>query len=110
MSKIASMHGKGFALTAAAVAQYGGATVWVARSRDEQGAADMTTAMEKRIAVANSPFTPNGSRQIENRLVHVLSGMGQAHFYWQAGDKVIWLAAPEAEAEQDVAELVQAVK
>jgi hypothetical protein len=110
MSTIESLHGHGFALTDAAVAQYGGATVWVAQSRDEQGAADMTAAMQKRIAVTNSPFTPEGTREIGSWLVYVLSGMGQAHFYWQAGDKVVWLAAPLAEAEQDVADLVRAVK
>jgi hypothetical protein len=110
ISAIESLHGHGFALTDAAVAQYGEATVWVAQSRDEPGAADMTAAMQQRIAVANSPFTPEGTREIGSRLVYVLSGMGQAHFYWQTGDKVIWLAAPLTEAEQDLAELVQAVK
>ena len=70
----------------------------------------MTAAMQQRIAVANSPFTPEGTREIGSRLVYVLSGMGQAHFYWQAGDKVVWLAAAPADAEQDVAELVQAVE
>lgn len=109
LSAIEAMHGKGFALVGGAVAHYGATTVWVAQARDEAEAKSMTAAMRDRIAAGRSPFSPTGTRQAGGRPIYMLTGMGQAHFYWQAGDKVIWLAAAPAEVEGTLEELVRAV-
>jgi hypothetical protein len=109
LNTIEAMHGKSFALVAGAVAHYGAATVWVARARGEAEAKSMTAAMKDRIAAGRSPFMPTGTRQAGGRTVYTLIGMGQAHFYWQAGDKVIWLAAAPAEAAGALQELVRAI-
>ena len=110
LAVIQQMHGKGFELAGGAVAHYGDATVWVSRSLDAQGAADMTIAMRDRIEEGRSAFTPTGTQQVDGRLVYALTGMGQTHFYWQAGDKVVWLAWPADRAQQDLAELVHAIR
>jgi len=110
LNTIEAMHGKGLALVGGAVAHYGAATVWVARARDEAGAKSMTAAMKDRIAAGGSPFSPTGMRQDGGRTVYTLTGLGQAHFYWQAGDKVIWLAVAPVKAESALQELVRAVR
>ena len=61
---------------------------------------DMKMAIEK----AESPFTPVGVRNISERTVHELTGMGQQHFYFQSASLVIWLAADEPIAETALAE------
>ncbi len=109
LNTIETMHGMGFALVGGAVAHYGVATVWVARARDAAEAKSMTAAMKDRIAAGRSPFSPTGTRQDGGRTVYTLTGLGQAHFYWQAGDKVIWLATAPTAAEGALQELVRAV-
>jgi hypothetical protein len=32
------------------------------------------------------------------------------HFYWQSGDKVVWLAISPAQAERGLSELMPAIK
>lgn len=63
LAVIQQMHGKGFELASGTVANYGDATVWVSRSLDAQGAADMTIAMGDRIEEGRSPFTPIGTQR-----------------------------------------------
>jgi hypothetical protein len=70
----------------------------------------MTIAMRDRIAEGRSPFTPTGIQQVDGRLVYALTGLGQTHFYWQGGDKVVWLASPADQAEQTLAELVRTIR
>jgi hypothetical protein len=110
LAAIESMHGKGFALKNAAIAHFGEATVWVAETRDEDGARTMTDSMTERIGAGGSPFTPAGKRPVSGRTVYVLSGMGQAHFYWQVGDKVVWLAIDTVAADSGLRELVEAIR
>ena len=109
VKEVASLHGQGFPLVSGAIAVYGGgaATVWVTGTLLDPLAAQMVTAMETRIAQGNSPFTPAGRRTaLDGRAVHELTGMGQRHFYFQAGRRVVWLAADAALAEPALTELL----
>ena len=60
-----------------------------------------------RIAEGRSPFTSDGVRTIDKRPVYELTGLGQKHFYFQAGTQVIWLAADPALAEQALQQALQ---
>jgi hypothetical protein len=110
LDAIEGIHGKGFALKDGAVAHYGEATVWVAQARDETEAEAMTDTMTQGIAAGGSPFTPLGRRQQSGHIVYALNGMGQAHFYWRATDKVVWLAIDAVAAESGLKELVEAIR
>ncbi len=107
IDEVSQLHGKAFPLMAAAVAQYGGGevTLWVAGASSDSSAAELVQSMTSRIAQGGSPFTPQGTRQVGGRLVYVLTGMGQRHFYFQSGSLVIWLAADETLAEQALGEV-----
>ncbi len=106
LQTIESMHGKGFPMVNGAVMHYGSATVWVAQAKDQATAKAMTDDMAAKIAGGRSPFAPAGVRQVSGRAVHTLSGLGQSHFYWQAGDKVVWLSIDPAQSEAGLQELV----
>jgi hypothetical protein len=86
LAEIESLHGKGFEMTDGTVVRYGDAMVWVAKAKDEAMAKAMVDMMTRRIAAGRSPFTPTGTRQVNGRAVWTLTGKGQSHFYWQAGD------------------------
>jgi hypothetical protein len=90
-----NLHGKQFPLTSGAVGIYGNrqATLWVAGAPLNLMAARMVIAMRDKIAEGNSPFTPNGEYQDNQRTIYILEGLGQKHFYFQSQNLVIWLAA-----------------
>lgn len=106
VAEVVRLHGKDFPLTSGAMAVYGGgtATLWVSGAPAAPLAAEMVCAMRDKIAEGRSPFQPLETRELADRTVYVLEGMGQRHFYFQAGALVAWLAADEAIAEQALAE------
>ncbi len=81
--------------------------LWVAAASSNASAAELVQSMTSRIADGGSPFTSQGMRQEGGRPVYVLTGMGQRHFYFQAGSLVVWLAADETLAEQALREVSQ---
>ncbi len=99
IQEISSLHGEEFVLESGAIAVYGKdrqITVWVARTGQ---AAEMFSAMKNKSAQGNSPFQLTGERQLDGHLIDQLDGMGQTNFYFQSGDRVIWLAANQNLAE-----------
>ena len=107
---IAQLHRRQFPLSGAAVGTYrnGGqsATLWVSESPVVLVASRMERAMEQAIATKETPFVPEASRRVDGRMVHVLRGMGQSHYYFRSGNLVIWLAADQALAEAALAEVL----
>ncbi|MBU4225235.1 MAG: hypothetical protein KKC71_05385 [Chloroflexi bacterium] len=95
VANFSNLHGKQFPLTSGTVGIYGDhqATLWVAGAPLNLMTARMVTAMRDKIAEGNSPFTPSGEYQDNQRTIYVLKGMGQKHFYFQSQNLVIWLAA-----------------
>lgn len=95
VADFSNLHGKQFPLTSGAVGIYGNhqATLWVAGAPLNLMAARMVTTMRDKIAEGNSPFTPRGEYQDNQRTIYILEGMGQKHFYFQSQNLVIWLAA-----------------
>ncbi len=106
VAEILRLHGKDFPLTSGAMAIYGdgAATLWVSGVPAAPVAAELVRVMRDKIAEGRSPFRPLETRELVDRTVYVLEGMGQRHFYFQAGALVIWLAADEVLAEQALLE------
>ena len=107
---IAQLHRQHFPLSGAAVGTYrdGGqsATLWVSESPVALLASRMELAMEQAIATKESPFMPEESRRVDGRVIHVLTGMGQGHYYFRSGNLVVWLAADQALAEAALTEIL----
>ena len=108
VESIQQLHGKDFRLVDGVVATYGdqNATLWVSDAGSVSAAADLTELMKTRIAEGNSPFVMFGDFDLDGFTVYALEGIGQAHYYWQVNELVLWLAVDVDFAEQAVRETV----
>jgi hypothetical protein len=107
LDEIANLHGQGFTLTSGSVGVFGDrdeVILWVAGTPSVSLAGRLVEDMETRIAEGKSPFSPIGVRQIGERPVYELTGMGQKHFYFQSGQRVVWLAVDHGLGEQALME------
>ncbi|HET6444269.1 MAG TPA: hypothetical protein VFI27_06775 [candidate division Zixibacteria bacterium] len=108
VSEVTRLHEKSFPLSSGTAAMYGQSgemvMLWVTGTPAQPLATKMIADMETAIGKTKSPFTPVGVRNISDRAVYELNGMGQKHFYFQSAASVIWLAADEPIAEITLAE------
>ncbi len=108
VAEVTRLHNKSFPLSSGAAAMYGRpgemVMLWVTGTPAQLLAGKMISDMETAIEKVDSPFTPVGVRNISDRTVHELTGMGQQHFYFQSAALVVWLAADDSIAETALAE------
>ncbi len=109
IAEVRRLHGRGFPMESGTVAVFGrdAATLWVAEARSARAARVLVRDMAARIGEGRSPFTPLPARSHRGREVHPLSGLGQRHFYFRSGARVVWLAADSARAETALAEALR---
>jgi len=109
IDSIHQLHGKEFPIESGAVAIYGNqnAVLWVSDAGSVSAAAGLIELMTGRIAEGNSPFAALGDLDFDGNTVYALDGMGQAHYYWQAGKLVLWLAADVSVAQLAITECVE---
>ena len=108
IESIQQLHGVEILLAGGVVAAYGNQNIilWVSDAGEVATAADLTELMKVRIAEGRSPFVELGDFELEGKTIYALDGMGQAHYYWQSGELVIWLAADVDLAEGAIREVV----
>jgi hypothetical protein len=109
IQEVSSMHGKEFPIEFGEIGIYGNLeiTLWVAGAASDEVAAQMTTAMQAKIAQGNSPFTPTKEIQNKDRKVYVLDGMGQQHYYFQSKNSVIWLTVNPSVADAAIQQILE---
>ena len=110
VAEVTRLHQSRFLLTTGAVGNYGPraeVTVWAAGTLSGFLARAMLNQMEESIAQGNSPFTPVGMSAIDGRPVYELTGMGQTHYYFQSGARVVWIAASHEVAGTALREALQ---
>jgi hypothetical protein len=110
VAEITRLHGKAFPIDYGAMGMYGDAnqiSLWVAGFSSHSMAAQIISAMEEKIALGNSPFSPTGQQQAGKRAIYLLDGMGQKHFYFQSGNLVLWLAADPTVADQTIKQILE---
>ena len=96
VSSVIQLHGVDFPMDDAAIGYYGSEgeiTVWVSVEPDQQTAAELNDLMTEKINLGRSPFTMPVIEKFGSTPVYVLEGLGQQHYYWQADNLIIWLAA-----------------
>ncbi len=95
LAELAWMHGQEFQLEQAAVGTYGKedeVTIYAAGTETISLTGGLITAMREKIKAVDSPFEPVAEREIDQRMVYELDGMGQKHFYFRSDQLIIWLA------------------
>ena len=112
IDRIHQLHGKDFRLDDGVVAIYGNqnVTLWISEAGSVLAAFDLIESMNARISQGDSPFTPLGELELDGFTVFALDGMGQAHYYWQSGKLVLWLAADVPVAQQAILNSVEFYK
>jgi hypothetical protein len=110
VAEVTRLHGKSFPLSSGAAAMYGTSgemvMLWVTGTPARPMASKMISDMESAIETAESPFTPVDVRNIDDRAVYELTGMGQQHYYFQSATLVVWLAADVSVAEPALTEVL----
>jgi len=104
------MHGQDFQLNQAAVGKYGNedqVIIYVAETDTKSMAGRLITAKRDRIAAVGSPFEPISEREIGQRMVYELEGMGQRHFYFRSDQFILWLAVDEDFAEEALRQVLR---
>ena len=106
VQEINHLHGLNFAITSGGVGVYGQQQiiVWVSGSPLDFIAMRMQDEMNLRIAEGRSPFTVLETQQVDGRTVQLLEGLGQQHFYFRSGRRLVWLAADAGLAQQALVE------
>lgn len=96
LSEFSQLHGKSLSVLSGSRATYGAGnqvTLWVAGTSSNEDTRQLLEDMRDKIAEGKSPFQPTENRQVGERTIYTLDGMGQKHFYFQSGKNLIWLAA-----------------
>jgi hypothetical protein len=104
---VIELHGVDFPLSDAAIGVYGSqsqATLWISVEPDTGTAAQLTDQMTEKINAGRSPFTLPTISSFAGKQVYALTGLGQQHYYWQAGELVIWLSVNSEIATQALQE------
>lgn len=109
-TELSWMHGQDFQLKQAAVGTYGNedqVIIYVAGTDTRSLAGQLISAMRDKIAAVDSPFEPIAEREINQRMVYELDGMGQRHFYFKSDQLIIWLAVDEGIAEDALRQVLR---
>ena len=97
---MSELHGKNVGLTGGWVGRYQSkGVVWVGEISDENGAVQLLNAMVSRIGAGNPVFTNMRRKDIDGVTGYTATGLGQNHFFYQKGNKVIWLTLPVAKPD-----------
>lgn len=92
---ISRLHGRTIAGVDALVARYqDGSTLWINVSPSALEASRLMWRMNRRLAGGTRDFSAPRPQDLRGRTVFVTEGLGQVHYYYQSGTRVLWLAVP----------------
>lgn len=96
ISSVGQLHGLDITLAAAFVVSYQGKgnsqmTLWYSEGKNDQDATQMYRAMDEKMP-QTPMFKDYKTVKVEGKDYKFVSGMGQDHYYWQNGKRVMWVA------------------
>ena len=95
IKEMSQLHGRDVGMVGGWVAHYQrNATVYVGEIADEDSASNLLEAMVSRIGAGNAIFKDLQRVRFEGQDLYSVFGQGQNHYFYQKGNKVIWIAAP----------------
>ena len=110
VAEITRLHGKAFPIDSGAMGMYGDSnqiSLWIAGFTTRSKATQIISAMEEKITLGNSPFTPIDQKEGDDRSIYYLEGLGQKHVYFQSGNLVLWLAADPSVANLAIQQILE---
>ena len=110
IAEVSELHGEDIPVAEAWVAHYqGNATVWAARATDTEQAVQLLDRMVRGIQKGNSPFSGLTQTQFKGISVYTVTDGRQTHFFYQQGDRVVWLATPPGAEDAFLSAAVQEI-
>lgn len=93
---VSSLHGSNIKVKTAYVVSYQSLensemTIWYSEAQNEQDAQSLFQAMDAKMP-GNKTFANYQSVTIAGKQYKSVTGMGQQHYYWLTGKRVIWIA------------------
>lgn len=92
------------------VAENGRGQLWVSDHSSEREATEAIEKMAQGIKQGKQQFWHFRKMVIEQRPVYLAVGMGQAHYFFQNGTKVIWLSVDPSLAKEAIRDAVRKVE
>ena len=112
--EIDQLHGKKISFLRGYIGTYmaenGRGQLWVSEHSSEREAAEAIEKMAHGMQQGQQQFWHFREMMIEQRPVYLAVGMGQAHYFFRNGAKVIWLAVDPSLAKEAVRDTVRKIK
>ena len=112
--EIDRLHGKQISLLRGYIGTYvaenGRGQLWVSEHSSDREATEAIEKMAHGIQQGKQQFWHFRKMMIEQRPVYLAVGMGQAHYFFQTGAKVIWLSVDPSLAKEAIRDSVRKIK
>lgn len=112
--EIDRLHGKQISLLRGYIGTYvaenGRGQLWVSEHSSDRKATEAVEKMAHGMKQAKQQFWHFRKMIIEQRPVYLAVGMGQAHYFFQNGAKVIWLSVDPSLAKDAIRDSVRKIK
>lgn len=103
VAQMEQLHGKGIGVTGGYLAQYKGPTgsmmVWVGKTDTAANAEKLLVLMTEKIRAGNQTFSAPVELKIEGATVYRTAGGGAQNYYYQMGNKVVWLTVSSSQSD-----------
>ena len=110
IAQVDELHGTEIEIVDAWIGHYEqGGTVWVGQASSVAKARELLDDMVLRIGEGESPFQGLTRQEFQGMPVYRVRDDRQAHFFYQTGTQVVWLAAPPGAEDAFLAEAVREV-
>lgn len=95
LAEVNRLHGTTIAGDDALIARYqDGTTLWISASPSALDASRLLWRMNRRMAGGTELFDAPRTQEWRGRTVFVTEGLGQTHYYYQSGTRVLWVSVP----------------
>lgn len=110
LNSVSMLHGKDIPMKQAYVATYQGQgnqqmTVWYSETNNSQDAQLLFQSMDDKMPNSEA-FKDYKTVKLDNQDYKFVTGMGQDHYYWLIGNRVLWLAVQGSDSLKVLKEII----
>ena len=96
IKEVSQLHGSNIEVKTAYVVAYQGSgglsmNIWFSEAKDEKDAKGLFVAMDSKMPTTQA-FQNYKTVTVDGKQFKFVTGMGQEHYYWQTGNRVIWVS------------------
>lgn len=110
LNSVSMLHGKDIPMKQAYVANYQDdgnrqMTIWYSETNNPQDAQVLFQSMDEKMPKTNA-FKDYKTVSLDNRDYKFVTGMGQDHYFWLIGNRVLWLAVQGSDSLNVLKEVI----